>query len=100
MVVQREYGSSATCCGSSMNRDAIAQLKIVVVRLACEAPRRAAVVFQDCDSTAESCGSSVGCDSQERDVVVVGRVVFQWRNNCSAGILEAGKTLEPEFLNF
>jgi hypothetical protein len=43
----------------------------VVVRLACEAQRRAAVVHQDCGSSAEGCGSSTGCDSQERDVVVV-----------------------------
>ncbi len=82
MVVQWECGSSATCCGSSMNRDAIAQLKVVIVRLACEATLRAAVVHQDCGSSAQRCGSSMGCDSQERDVIlfsggmVVGSVVF------------------------
>jgi hypothetical protein len=100
VVVQWEWSSSGTCCGSSVNRDAIAHRKVVVVRLACEAPRGAAVVHQDCGSSAEGCGSSMGCDSQERDVVVVGSVVIQWRNDCSARILEAGNTLEPEFLNF
>ncbi len=58
------------------------QRKIVVDRLACEAQRRAAVVHQDCGSSAQRCGSSMGCDSQERDVIlfsggmVVGSVVF------------------------
>ncbi len=69
MLVQWEWSNSATCCSSSVKRDAAMQRKVVVVRLACEATRGAAVVHQDCGSSAEGCGSSVGCDSQERVVI-------------------------------